>query len=124
MRDVSGDIMCGIKAPTLHTAMAKMAVKGATASSALRRAGVHKRRRAASATVHHTEAARRLLRFLRLAKLLSTAPWANKKFVVNEDIFMRMTASHLGLICGSDVATAERATLLRLLPTADSLDNA
>lgn len=126
MKNVRGDIMCGIKKPTLHSAMAKMVLHGGAASSALKRVGVHKRRKLVepAATKVYSEAATRLLRFLRLSKLLGTVPWANKSFEVNEEIFMRLTASHLTLICGTKEAEKERSTLLRMLPTNENLDNA
>ena len=40
----------------------------------------------------------RLVTFLQLVHHLGTAPWASGKFAANEEILMRLTASHLGLI--------------------------
>ena len=126
LRRSRGDVMCGVDRAVLHGSMSQMLLSKHTGSSALLRAGTHKRRRvdAAAVSVGRSEGTLRLLQFLRISRLLSTAPWANKTFDVNDSIFYRLVASHLRLICGSDVVRRERPSLLRLLPTKENLDNA
>tara|TARA_Y100001938_G_scaffold114588_1_gene157476 strand:+ start:137 stop:841 length:705 start_codon:yes stop_codon:yes gene_type:complete len=66
-------------------------------------------------------AVQRLLKFIKLAKLFNTAPWADQFFSVNNDIFLRLTSSHLRLICG-DEAQTERPKLLQILAAHRRLD--
>jgi hypothetical protein len=119
-----GDVLCGVSEAVLPVAMSRMLLAGVSGSSVLRRVGVHKRQKIAKSAARQNDGTQRLVRFLRLSRLLGTAPWANKTFAVNEAIFDRLTAAHLGLICGADVARQDRQLLLRLLASRENLANA
>lgn len=121
VRSCKGDIMCGVDSPDLHVALSMMAEKGGSAASGLRATGTYRKRQRILA---YSVGVTRLLRFLRVARELSSAPWANKQFVVNEQIFRRLTASHLAIIVGEPEAKAERGVLMRLLSVTEKLDTA
>lgn len=83
---------------------------GAQAKPGLRRAGT------IAATPRGSTSASpgkvRLARFLAVLELLGTAPWASKRFEVNERILRRMVASHMTLIVGSSKMSPDLYALL------------
>lgn len=121
LSSIQGDITCGIENPELHYTMAHVIRLGSTSSKSLRPVGTYRKK---LKTLSHSTGVSRLLKFLRIAHALSKAPWANMTFKVNEAMFTRLTASHLGIIVGKDIAKQERATLLRILSVYEKLDSA
>lgn len=98
----------------IPTVIRNMLLTASTVPAPLVQTGMYravKRARPAEMSV----AVSRLLKFLRLARIFHMAPWASSVFDVNEDIFLRLTASHLPLICGSEGVKKERHKLLQIL---------
>lgn len=85
-------------------------LRGAQTTTKLRRSGCI----AASAASRGSSAPGevRLARFMAVLELLGTAPWASKRFEVNEKILRRMVASHMTLIVGGANVRPELYSLL------------
>ena len=65
----------------------------------------------------------RLCAFLRLMRVLDTAPWASTVFDVNDRMLRVLTATHLHLIVGKkEFGSADRPALLQLVDPGRNLD--
>ena len=121
IKSIAGDVACGLPASSISVTNSLVLLAPVATPRVLLPTGLYrgaKRRR----TAEFSDGIQRLIEFLRLARLFDTAPWADKWFNVNHDIFIRLTASHLHLIVGEASAKNERPALLRLLSAYTKLD--
>ena len=63
----------------------------------------------------------RLFRFLAVLQIIGTAPWANVKFKENEQMLLKIIATHLILIVGKEEYARHRATLLSIIDSKTDL---
>jgi len=121
VKTIAGDVTCALPGSSISVTLSLVMLSNITTPRVLMPTGAYLGRKRVRVQ-RFTDGVQRLVEFLRLARLFDSAPWANKWFNVNHDIFVRLTASHLHLIVGKQSATEERAQLLKLLSAYTRLD--
>ena len=121
MRSIKRDSDSLVVGSPIPTAVRNLLLAATSAPAPLVQTGTYRAAKRKRVT-EYSLGVQRLLKFLRLARVFHLAPWASSKFDVNEDIFLRLTASHLPLICGKDEVKRERHQLLQILAAHRRLD--